>query len=212
MTIFSALTTAVLRQSLWASAVSTEEECLKCSKEAVATARQSCGNATGGKFWMYRCFLRYENFNFVGILNTDETGMANPVMPWDDRDRFSMAVMALFTNLSDEVLLSPFLYSSGQTNASLYHIFGIVQCWRDITSVNNYRTCLSLAIRSMLNATDDGTRLGGWSCKGSCVAHYEISKFVTLAPPAPPLQLPSPPPIQRPPITPSNVHIYVLLI
>ncbi|GLJ27253.1 hypothetical protein SUGI_0534720 [Cryptomeria japonica] len=193
----------------------TEEECLKCSKAAVSTARQSYGNATGGKLWMHRCFLRYENFSFFGTLNTDGTGITNVLInPMDDPYGFSMTLKAFSKNLSDGALRSPFLFSSGQTSAtSFYQIFGIVQCWTDMTSINKCKTCISLAICSMLDATDDGTSIGGWGCEGSCVAHYETVPFFTPAPPPPALvQLPSPQPIQQPTIMPKKFSIKNRLI
>ncbi|GLJ27257.1 hypothetical protein SUGI_0534770 [Cryptomeria japonica] len=183
----------------------TEEECLSCSKQAISTARELCGNATGSKLWLDKCFLRYENFSFVGKLNTDGTSYFNPVKIKDDPDGFSVAVQALFRNLTDDALLSPIRYASGQTSApSFNQIFGILQCWRDTTSVEDCNTCLKLAIHSMLGATDNGTHEAGWGCLGSCVAHYEISPFFTPAPPPPSLQMPSQQPIQQPLITPKK--------
>ncbi|XP_059076226.1 cysteine-rich receptor-like protein kinase 10 [Cryptomeria japonica] len=188
----------------------TEEGCLSCSKDAISTARQVCGNATGSRFWLEPCFLRYENFNFVGQLSTNGTSAYSPAKVKGDPAGFSMAVKALFTNLSDAALRSSYRYASGQTIvSSFYQIFAIVQCWRDISSVEDCNTCLKVAIRRMLEATDDGTHEGGWGCLGSCIAHYEISPFFTPAPPPPPppLQMPS-----RPSLTPKKSSIKKRLV
>ncbi|KAH9302191.1 hypothetical protein KI387_013774, partial [Taxus chinensis] len=108
---------------------------------------------------------------------------------------FSKAVKGLFRNLTNEAYESASRYSSGKTmNSSTEKIFGLVQCWRDITSVEGCTACLSVAIQQLLLVTADGTQLGGVCFTGSCVARYETYQFINPSPAAPPpkLQLPSP--------------------
>ncbi|GLJ27256.1 hypothetical protein SUGI_0534760 [Cryptomeria japonica] len=78
----------------------TDEECLSCSKDAISTARQVCGNATGSRFWLETCFLCYEIFNFVGKLNSGGKSAYSPVKVKGDPHGFSESFVKFNFNLS----------------------------------------------------------------------------------------------------------------
>ncbi|GLJ34643.1 hypothetical protein SUGI_0696740 [Cryptomeria japonica] len=149
------------------------QECFNCSREANTTVRNSCKDAIGAKVWLDNCYLRYERYPFCGKLSTDGEVDPSIARALGDPNLFSAAVTALFQNLSDEALGSPDRFSSGQTNASMtYQTFGFLQCWRDMTNVSDCRSCLSIAIKKVLDATENGTRLGAVDGLGSCMARY----------------------------------------
>ncbi|XP_057822153.2 cysteine-rich receptor-like protein kinase 6 [Cryptomeria japonica] len=80
----------------------------------------------------------------------------------------------------------------------------MVQCLRDLASVDDCKICLTNAIHDLLNktVTTNGTFQGGVARSGSCFARYETySLFNNPAPPTPPppLQVVSPPPVQQTP-------------
>ncbi|KAH9302197.1 hypothetical protein KI387_013780, partial [Taxus chinensis] len=184
----------------------TPEECYSCSQQAKTDIRQDCGNAMGGKGWYEKCFIRYQNYSFFGILDTDKTTLYNRRNATDPAV-FSKAVKGLFRNLTEEAYGSPNLYSSGSTNydSSFHVIYGQIQCWRDVTSIEECKTCLLTAISELLYWTADGTRLGGVCAMGSCNARYDIFPFFHPSPPPPPpLQLPNSQPIQQPPLSPQT--------
>ncbi|GLJ34645.1 hypothetical protein SUGI_0696780 [Cryptomeria japonica] len=157
------------------------QECFNCSREANSTVRNSCKDAIGARVWLDNCYIRYENYAFGGHLSTDGQVDPGTAKALGDPDLFSAAVKALFKNLSDEALRSSDRFSSGQTNASMtYRTLGFVQCWRDMTNVSDCRSCLSNAIQNLLDATENGTRLGAVAGLGSCMARYSS---ILLPPP-----------------------------
>ncbi|KAH9302288.1 hypothetical protein KI387_013871, partial [Taxus chinensis] len=178
----------------------TPDECYSCAQKAKTGIRDDCGNAMGGRGWYKKCFIRYENYSFVGKLDILTETIINPSTA-PDPDLYSIAVKGLFGNVADEAYLSANRYSSGSTidNYWFQHIYGLVQCWRDITSVE-CKKCLSTVISEVLNLTDDGTRLGGICTTGSCFARYDTYQFFNPSPSPPPLQLQA----QQPPQTPKN--------
>ncbi|KAH9289781.1 hypothetical protein KI387_033898, partial [Taxus chinensis] len=172
----------------------TGAECYSCSQEAIINIREDCGNSIGARAWYEKCFIRYENYTFSGNLDILPKTFNNF---WNATDPavFSKAVKGLFRNLTNEAYESANRYSSGKTmDSSAQKIFGLVQCWRDITSLEDCTACLSVAIQQLLLVTADGTQLGGVCFTGSCVARYETYQFFNPSPAAPPpkLQLPSP--------------------
>ncbi|GLJ34644.1 hypothetical protein SUGI_0696770 [Cryptomeria japonica] len=157
------------------------EECFNCSREANSSVRNSCKDAIGARVWLDKCYLRYENYAFGGELSTDGAVDSIIAKALGDPDLFSAAVKVLFKNLSDEALRSPDRFSSGQTTASVtYQTIGFVQCWKDLSSVSDCRPCLSIAIKNVLDASENGTRLGAVAGLGSCMARYSS---ILLAPP-----------------------------
>ncbi|XP_057822161.2 cysteine-rich receptor-like protein kinase 44 [Cryptomeria japonica] len=171
----------------------TVDDCFRCSQEAHFTIRQQCGNASGGRAWLPKCFIRYENYSFAGILDTRKRTAHTLDQVTTDPEGFSTAVRALFRDLSDEALRSPIRYSSGSTTtSSFYTIYSQVQCWNDLTSVEDCKTCLKNAIGELLDARANRTYLGGMTGSGSCFARYEIFPFFN---PSAPIQKPSSSPL-----------------
>ncbi len=121
----------------------------------------------------------------------------------NDPDGFSSVVRALFINLSNEALQSPSRHLSGSTTTSTFlTIYSQVQCWSDITSVKDCKTCLENVIGDLLDATTNGTCQGGMTGSGSCFARYEIYPFIN----------PSSTPIQQTPsLQMKLVWLWVLL-
>uniref|UniRef100_A0A0D6QTZ7 Cysteine-rich receptor-like protein kinase 10 n=1 Tax=Araucaria cunninghamii TaxID=56994 RepID=A0A0D6QTZ7_ARACU len=175
------------------------EECYNCSLQAKTAVRQSCGNVVGGKVWVDKCFLRYENYSFIGVLDTSSAGVLYNVGKATDPKAFGKAVRQLFTNLSDAAPSSPKRYSTGTTYDSwmLTNINGLVQCWMDI-SIDDCKKCLQDAISTLLQVTN-GTQVGGVAYLGSCFAHYETYDFFTPAAPPPGSPPPEEPPADSPP-------------
>ncbi|GLJ55030.1 hypothetical protein SUGI_1181270 [Cryptomeria japonica] len=178
------------------------EECLTCSQEANSSVRRLCGNTLGGRTWLNKCFIRFENFSFFGILDTNSSIGYSTATVTDEPDVFRKAVRELFIKNRDEAVRSPIRYSSGLNTSTSYPIYSMVQCWSDLTSVEDCRKCLTSATRALLDVTFRGndTFQGGGVGSGSCYARFETYPFINPAAPSPsPLQPLSPQPIQRPP-------------
>jgi hypothetical protein len=116
-------------------------------------------------------------------------------------DVFNAALESLFTNLSAEAASRSNLYASGTTTVSLLQtIYGLVQCWRDISS-DNCTTCLSNTINDI--STGSPIKQGAQSLRGNCIARYEISPFFNSTEAPPPAEAPAP--VNKPvAITPSS--------
>ncbi|GLJ06288.1 hypothetical protein SUGI_0035440 [Cryptomeria japonica] len=69
----------------------TVEECFNCSNLAITSVRQDCGNAIGAKAWLPKCFIRYDNYSFIGILDTNTKRAYNGEKVTVDPDGFSTA-------------------------------------------------------------------------------------------------------------------------
>ncbi|GLJ55035.1 hypothetical protein SUGI_1181370 [Cryptomeria japonica] len=182
----------------------TVEECFNCSQDANTSIHRLCGNALGGRTWREKCFIRYQNFSFFGILDTQTRVAYRTDEVKDQPYVFTAAVLNLLTNLSGEALRFPIRYSSGSTTTSTnYTIYGMVQCWRDLTYVDDCKNCLANAIRNLLDATAISTAFeGGAAGSGSCYARYEKYPFFNPAPPQLPLS----------PLIPGNMHINFLFV
>ncbi|KAH9302189.1 hypothetical protein KI387_013772, partial [Taxus chinensis] len=136
-------------------------ECYSCSQEAIINIREDFGNSIGARAWYDKCFIRYENYSFSGNLDILPKTFNNS---WNAIDSvvFSKAVKGLFINLTNEAYGSANRYSSRKTmDSSAQKIFGLVQCWRDITSIEDYMACLSVAIQQLLLVMANGAQLGG---------------------------------------------------
>jgi len=161
----------------------TAEQCRNCSHRAVTTIRHKCGNTGGGLILLDDCFLRYEKYDFFGQMSTggwynyNHSNMSTP-------DVFNAAVESLLTNLSGEAASGSKLYASGTSTDSLSRrIYGVVQCTRDISSIQ-CKTCLLSAINFILSRIPGSA--GATVLSKSCNAHYEMYPFFnSILPPSP---------------------------
>eukprot|EP00253_Pinus_taeda_P021060 PITA_21060 len=168
----------------------TIDQCYTCWQLATLNIRQKCGSSVGATCWPFHCFLRYENYSFVGILDTSLGvnsaegfgGDAGVIVP----DDFQVAAKNLLTNLSAK--------ATTETRRSAYDIaldslsqtiYGLVQCTRDL-STDDCSTCLSYSINTIFT-TETTAGVQYWS--RSCILRYEIYPFYNSS-----MQLPQAPP------------------
>jgi len=171
----------------------TAAQCYNCSREATTAVRQSCGNGFGGKIWFDSCYLRYENYSFIGQLSTHELYLYN-LQKASKPDVFNATVKKLLSNLTAEAASGSKLYASGITSVdSSLKIYGLVQCFRDI-SISNCTTCLSKSINYILASV--GGMVGARGLGESCNVRYETYSFFNST-------ALSPAPAEAPAITPA---------
>jgi hypothetical protein len=161
----------------------TVNQCYSCSQFATTHIRQICGNAVGGSIWPFECFLRYENYSFIGQLDEDvgytylEGNSSKPA-------GFDAAVEKLLYQLSTEAANGTKRSAFGTTVDSLSRkIYGLVQCTRDL-STDNCTTCLSNKINYIFTSSPatEGVQLWGQSC----IVRYGLSPFMSSTALAPP--------------------------
>jgi hypothetical protein len=182
---------------LQCSGDTTVDQCHNCSQQATTRIRQDCGNAGGGLISLDACFLRYENYSFFGQLDTGGLYLYNPNNV-SSPDVFNTALESLFVNLSAEAVSRSKLYASGTTTDSLSRkIYGLVQCWRDISS-GNCTTCLSETINYIFSTF--AGKAGARGLMGSCTVRYETYPFFSSTLPPSPAEAPAITPVADTPL------------
>eukprot|EP00253_Pinus_taeda_P027994 PITA_27994 len=168
----------------------TVERCYNCSLQASASLGKFCGNASGGLIWLGDCFLRYENYSFIGQLDTGDGWYLYNVNNVSSPDAFMTALGNLFTKLSGQAASSSKFFASGTITDSLSRkIYGLVQCWRDISS-DDCTTCLSNTINYIFTVYTG--RQGARGLIGSCMVRYETYPFFNSSGlPPPPAKAPA---------------------
>lgn len=157
----------------------TVEQCYNCSLNASASLGKFCGNASGGLIWLGDCFLRYENHSFIGQLDTVDGWYLYKVNIVSSPEVFMTALSNLFDNLSAQAASSSNFFASGTITDSLSRkIYGLVQCWRDISS-DDCTTCLSNTINYIFAIYTAMQGVSGMI--GSCRVRYETYPFFNSA-------------------------------
>eukprot|EP00253_Pinus_taeda_P036649 PITA_36649 len=169
----------------------TVDQCDACWQWATTSIRQGCGNSISASTWPFHCFLRYENYNFIGKLDTgfgsnnqDDFGHdgTEVFIPGD----FQESAKNLLNNLSAKAATEAKRSAYGTSLDSLSQtIYGLVQCTRDLTT-DDCNECLSSSINSIFaSRLTAGDKY--WS--RSCIFRYQIYPFYNSS-----LQLPPVPP------------------
>lgn len=177
----------------------TFDQCKICSLNATTTIgqNQSCGNAVGARIWLDSCFLRYENYNFLGELDDSYGWYVYKINNVSNPDAFNAALGDLISKLSADAAYGSSWnrYASGLTNDSFFpKIYALVQCTRDI-STDDCTACLSNVIRDILKSYPGNE--GVMALMGSCLVGYETYLFFnsTVLPPPPPPEAPASGPV-----------------
>eukprot|EP00253_Pinus_taeda_P009069 PITA_09069 len=155
----------------------TVDQCSNCAKFVTSSIKNFCGNGVGARVWFDFCYLRYENYSFIGQMGDDGiyinlTGNAmNPSV--------SIPIVGmLWSKLSDEAASAMKRCAFDRTVDSLSrNIYGQAQCTRDI-STNDCRTCLSNTINNSLSTYSGSQSLQG--LMSSCIVSYETYSFFNL--------------------------------
>eukprot|EP00253_Pinus_taeda_P029351 PITA_29351 len=156
----------------------TVDQCYNCSQFATHMLKQNCSPATGGSIWPFHCFLRYENYNFIGQMDTslgsiyydDFTGDTGVDIP---NKTFQADVKDFLNKLSAEAALETKRSALSITDSSSQNIYGLVQCTRDISS-KDCTTCLSIAIDFIFTSS---VYVGVQYWSKSCIVRYQMYPF-----------------------------------
>lgn len=152
----------------------------------VTIVNEVCGTSIGSRVQENFCFLRFENYNFIGEVNKFVVNLTNPNKVSADPDVFLAAAQQLLSNLSSDIVSGSAanrFASRSIIDASGHPILALAQCWGDITLVG-CKQCLSIAIESLF--TDNSGSLGGRGLAGSCFVQYESNGSSNPLPPAAP--------------------------
>merc|ERR1712151_388700 len=157
----------------------TVEQCYICSQYARTTLQTNCGNTVGGSTWPFHCFLRYENYDFIGQLDTDlgsiypedfrgDTGIFIPSDIYSDFQNLLKKLSGEAASKTKRSALGTAVDSLSQT------INGLAQCTRDL-STDDCTKCLSYSINKIFTSYPGYAGVQYWS--QSCIVRYEIYPF-----------------------------------
>lgn len=169
----------------------TVDQCYNCSQLVTNNITHFCGNAVGAWVLLDFCYLRYENYSFIGQMGDDQTDTV-PHANVTDPLVFIQVLDTLLSNLSVEAVSVMKRCAFGMTVDSLHRkIYALAQSTRDI-STDDCTTCLSNTINYIL-AVYPGSQ-GVQAFVVSCIVRYDINKFFNLAaiPPPPPKHIAPP--------------------
>jgi len=173
------------------------DQCYNCSQLVTANIKQFCGNGVGARVWLDFCFLRYENYSFIGQMG--DNGVYVNVTANASNPSVSMPVVnKLWSKLSGEAASAMKRCAFGTTVDSLSrNIYAQTECTRDISS-DDCTKCLSQTINHSLSNYPGSQGLQG--LMSSCTVRYETYSFfnftalsvaLTESPPPPKLITPS---------------------
>lgn len=163
----------------------TVDQCYNCSKWVTSNVKEFCGNGPGCRVFLDLCYLRYENYSFVGQLGDNGcyiNGTGNATNP-----SVSVSVVhMLWSKLADEAasVVNRCAFNRTVDSLSRNYIYALAQCTRDI-STDDCTTCLSQTINNSLSNYPGSQSLQG--LMSSCIVRYEPYPFFnsTALPQAP---------------------------
>eukprot|EP01018_Ginkgo_biloba_P036207 Gb_02280 [translate_table: standard] len=156
-------------------------ECSTCSLEANASVKEHCPNRIGGRVWLEMCFVRYENYSFFSMLDTigpnfiNTKNLSNAASKNTTKDFLNNLSIQASEPANKGFAVGSDLHFSNE-------LFGLVQCWRDI-SLDNCTTCLSKATDSLYECCSQSR--GAQAMRGSCIVRYETYSFFNSTPSVP---------------------------
>ena len=152
-----------------------EQECHKCSVAASKMVYQDCPNAIGARIQLDFCFIRYENYTFASVLDTNVVAALENVKSNGDIEGFNHTLGTLVKSLAGKAPLNAKRFATGSlvVNSSVT-IYGLEMCQRSLAGPD-CGVCLREAITAM-NACCS-SQVGAQVYLGSCNVRFEIYPF-----------------------------------
>ncbi|KAK4858898.1 hypothetical protein QYF36_023581 [Acer negundo] len=110
-------------------------DCANCTKESISIALHDCSKSKQVKVWLKRCFLRYSDEDFIGVLDrisvahTNETNLDDPSV---SQRGFSMTTELAATTTKQPLMFKTAMLDAGDKGKR----YGMAQCNRDISSAD----------------------------------------------------------------------------
>lgn len=161
-------------------------DCQQCVSTAKAELVQRCQNISG-LIQLDGCFLRYDNHNFYGNIESARTSLICNGGKSSQQRKFAHAVNVRLLKITNKAAQSPKLFAAGYSlvvPSLKEHIYIIAQCWRDLsqTSCGSCLTSAYIAIESCETGA-----IGAQFESENCYLRYEVYKFfnTSVLPPPP---------------------------
>ena len=154
-----------------------DNECQKCSTKASQMAYEDCPNAIGARIQMEFCFIRYENYNFESVLDTDVVFSVENVKSNSDIHGFNKTLENLLESLAGKAPsnVKRFAAKSSEVHSDSVTIYGLEMCLRSLAE-HDCGVCLRTAIAAM-NQYGYSSQVGLQMFMGSCTIRFEIYPF-----------------------------------
>lgn len=152
-----------------------ENECQKCSTKASQMAYENCPNAIGARIELEFCFIRYENYNFDSVLDTDVIYTLQNVNSNSDIHGFNKTLENLVESMAAKAPsnVKRFATKSSEVHSSVT-IYGLEMCWRSLEG-RDCAVCLRKAIAAMNQCCS--SQVGAQVFLASCTIRFEIYPF-----------------------------------
>ncbi|XP_031486852.1 cysteine-rich repeat secretory protein 38-like [Nymphaea colorata] len=152
------------------------DDCKTCATSAASQIIQVCPSKKMAVIWFDNCLLRYNSFNFFGIVDQSKLALVN-VEDIYQPTKFKPLMLSVFRNLAASATTnsSSLRYATATVaytkNITLY---SLMECTRDLSS-SSCSYCLRTSLTSIYQCCSD--KQGARVLSGSCVIRYEIYPF-----------------------------------
>jgi Salt stress response/antifungal len=180
----------------------TPDECEACINSTTANMTQLCPYSKRATVIDDRCYLRYSNENFLGVLTSDQDYYDKWIANASSQSSFNKTLYNLIDTLSKDASNAQFLYATGYSmvSGSNETVYVLVQCRRDLSAEDCHQ-----AIADALQYTQifGSIRQSVFVYLTSCYLRYSVYPFVVTIPAIMRVQ-PSPPSFPSPPSLPPS--------
>lgn len=152
------------------------KDCFSCIQDAAKQIREVCPDQADARIWFDYCFLRYDNINFLGKVDTDFSIVYFNVEEATEFEDFHDELAALTDQIRAEAVF-PGNRGLGKGEKKLSRfvkLYALVQCIRDLSRIDCAQ-CLAIAIGNFPDFCDD--RKGCRIFYSSCYVRYELYPF-----------------------------------
>lgn len=176
----------------------TPDECEECINSTTAEITQLCPYSKRVSVIDDRCYLRYSDENFLGILTSDQDYHDEWAANASNQFSFNKTLYKLMDTLSQNASQAPFLYATGYSDVSDSNetVYALVQCRRDLSAEDcNQAIADALQYTQMFGSIRQSVVV----YLTSCFLRYSVYPFVVTIPatmrgqPSPSPSLPTPP-------------------
>uniref|UniRef100_A0A0E0LR06 Gnk2-homologous domain-containing protein n=1 Tax=Oryza punctata TaxID=4537 RepID=A0A0E0LR06_ORYPU len=153
-------------------------DCDACLAQATKQMVSYCNYTSDSRIWYEYCFMRYDNYNFLGEVDTREDASVT-MRQWPDMDNPKAFQKAAGKAMGKATAQAVAVGSSGLGRAKEHYtpfvsVYALAQCTRDLTPPSCAQ-CLSAAVSKFDKAC--GSAPGCQIDYSSCWARYEIYPF-----------------------------------
>lgn len=157
----------------------TPKMCEDCVNNAIKNILDQCNGTREAVLWYPTCMIRYSNKNIFSTLELTPTiyawNSANITRPIE----FAMVLNESFAELNRTAALNPSRWAIQERDISQFEqLYSLAQCTEDL-SVEDCRTCLTLAFSLVTRDNVQGMQ-GGRVLIPSCFIRFELFRFYEL--------------------------------